>query len=88
MKKVSGDWRLQGQEKYLFGKKLFFKRYSDRKTTTDHDHCEFCFVKFSDTVSGTLSEGFTTEDEYRWICKTCFNDFLEKFKWEVSDTAR
>jgi hypothetical protein len=40
------DWRLQGQEKYLKGAKLFYKKYSDRKTETDHDHCEFLALNF------------------------------------------
>ncbi len=75
------DWRLQGQEKYLFGAILSFKKYSDRKTTTDHDHCEFCWAKFSDTIPGKLTEGYTTQDDYRWICNECFIDFKDKFKF-------
>ena len=57
------DWRLQGQEKYLLGKALIFKKYADRKTTTDHDHCEFCSDKFSNTVPDCQIQGYTTTDE-------------------------
>ena len=78
---MDSDWRLQGQEKYLFGKSFVFKKYADRKTTTDHDHCEFCSDKFSDPISDSLKSGYATEDDYRWICVTCFSDFKDKFKW-------
>ena len=49
----------------------------------DHDHCEFCGDKFG--FSGTLTEGWTTVDEYRWICDPCFNDFRERFRWHTLD---
>lgn len=29
---------------------------------------------------GTGPEG---EDDYHWICDTCFNDFRERFAWRV-----
>jgi hypothetical protein len=78
------DWRLQGQEKYLKGEILFYKQYADRKTETNHDHCEFCLVTFSDT-SGDLKEGYTTEDDYRWICDQCFEDFREMFLFKTNN---
>jgi hypothetical protein len=77
------DWRRQGQEKYLFGASFCLKKYSNRKTTTDHDHCEFCFAKFSDTIPDALREGYTTQDNYRWICKQCFADFKAEFEFTV-----
>jgi len=77
------DWRLQGQENYLFGKSLVFKNYTDRKTTTDHDHCEFCSVKFSEIIADSLYSGYTTVDEYHWICKKCYSDFKERFQWTL-----
>ena len=79
----NSDWRLQGQEKYLFGKTLVFKNYSDRKTTTDHDHCEFCSDKFSEIIPDCLQIGYTTIDDYHWICKICYSDFKESFKWTL-----
>ena len=67
------DWRLQGQEKYLKGKTLFFKHYSESKYPEwDHDHCEFCWAIFSLTIDDALKEGYCTEDTYRWICPACF----------------
>jgi len=64
---MDNDWRLQGQQKYLFGKTMIHKKYADKKTTTDHDHCEFCSGKFSTTIPDCLTEGYTTTDDYHWI---------------------
>ena len=79
----NNDWRLQGQEKYLLAETLTIKKYADRKTTTDHDHCEFCSAKFSVTIQDCLRSGYTTTDNYHWICENCFNDFKELFKWTI-----
>ncbi|WP_407309952.1 hypothetical protein [Desulfosporosinus sp. SB140] len=78
------DWRLQGQENYLLGIKLRFEKYSPYSKTWDHDHCEFCWSKFmlSDDTD-VQTEGYTTEDHYRWICKKCFEDFKEMYKWQL-----
>ena len=78
------DWRLRGQEDYLSGKTLFFRKWRAPKKEWDHDHCEFCWEKFSD-YPDTLHEGYTTEDNYYWICPTCYNDFKEMFKWKEND---
>jgi hypothetical protein len=78
---TNSDWRLQGQEKYLIGKELVFKNYINRITSTDHDHCEFCGFKFSDTIPGCLKSGYTTADDYYWICENCYLDFKECFNW-------
>ena len=85
MNDKKNDWRLQGQEKYLFGKSLLFTNYSDRKTTTDHDHCEFCSNKFSNTIPGCLTKGYTTTDAYHWICENCFIDFKNDFEWTIQN---
>lgn len=77
------DWRLQGQEKYLFGKPLIFKKYSDKILTTDHDHCEFCSDKFSDTAPHSSTKGYTTTDDYHWICENCYTDFKSDFEWTI-----
>ena len=81
----SNDWRLQGQEAYLRGEILFYKRYADRKTKADHDHCEFCWDKFSDTIADTLKVGYTTADNYRWICAKCFEDFKQKLQFTIGN---
>jgi hypothetical protein len=75
------DWRLQGQEKYLSDARLFWRRWSETRPGWDHDHCEFCWAKFMDRndVPGILREGYTTDDEYHWICAGCAADFATRF---------
>lgn len=78
------DWRLQGQEDYLMGIKLRFEKYKAYSEKWDHDHCEFCWQEFRVSCDPDLeTEGYTTEDNYRWICKKCFEDFKEMFKWAI-----
>ena len=81
---MNEDWRLMGQEKYLKGSKLKFGNYGDVMQKSDHDHCEFCFAKFMvHPYPDTLQEGYYTLDKYRWICKTCYEDFKSIFLFEV-----
>ena len=79
------DWRLQGQEKYLQGIALVHRLYrqNPKNPDWDHDHCEFCWAKFSLTAPDALREGYASQDDYRWICTTCFTDFRERFAWKV-----
>ena len=77
------DWRLQGQEKYLTGVRLHWRQYATSRGELDHDHCEFCWRKFSVSPED-LNEGYTTSDGYRWVCQDCFNDFAQMFHFCVS----
>ncbi len=78
------NWRLQGQESYLKGVTLKFITYSKYREGWDHDHCEFCQAKFMEsTHPDTRYEGYSTEDNYHWICSQCFNDFKDMFEWNV-----
>ena len=63
------------------------KKYAERLTNTDHDHCEFCWTKFSDTIPDSLTEGYTSMGDYRWICGNCYLDFKEHFKWILNENA-
>ena len=76
------DWRLQGQEKFLQGIILAKKGYRKYRENWDHDHCEFCGNKFSEK-EGDLNEGYATDDNYHWICSSCYEDFKELFQWKV-----
>lgn len=76
--KDDNDWRLMNQLDYLYEKALIRKKYRSSNNSRDHDHCEFCSEKF---VHGV--EGFCTEDEYYWICTTCYNDFKKMFRWKL-----
>ena len=67
---------------------LFFRAYRRPRPDWDHDHCEFCWAKFmEDDLPDVLHEGYTTENEYHWICPTCFNDFNERFAWTVAEAT-
>ncbi len=73
------------QEQFLKGVSLTLKPYSIFREEWDHDHCTFCSAKFM--VPGTpdtLHEGYTTKDNYHWVCPQCFEDFKEMFKWTVA----
>jgi hypothetical protein len=78
------DWRLCGQEQYLTGITLVHRRWSQTREHWNHDHCEFCWAKFAAfDAADILHKGWTTQDGYRWICDTCFNDFRDRFGWIV-----
>jgi len=76
------DWRLQGQERYLLGLEFQNSAYASTPGN-DHDHCEFCGMKFSVTIPDALKHGYSTRDNYRWICSPCFADFKDRFKWRI-----
>ena len=78
------DWRLNGQEEYLKDKTLYFRKWTRRKETWDHDHCEFCWATISNYTCD-LQEAYTTEDNYHWICPECFHDFKDLFGWELGE---
>ena len=72
------DWRLKNQQKYL-NVPLVWKHYKAPRPSWDHDHCSFCWEKFSDNIPDTLSEGYATGDAYYWVCKECYEDFKDMF---------
>jgi len=75
---IKDDWRRQGQEYYLKGIKLFLKNIDFDKT--DHEHCEFCNNKFS-SQDCDFNKGYTTKDNYYWVCEKCYVDFKDEFDW-------
>ncbi|MEQ2442936.1 hypothetical protein WMO64_05590 [Pseudoflavonifractor sp. CLA-AP-H29] len=76
------DWRLTRQGDYLSGKTLYHRKWKARSSKWDHEHCVFCWEKFS-AIDGTLHEGYATQDGYYWICPNCFHDFKAMFGWTV-----
>jgi hypothetical protein len=88
----SDDWRRQGQERYLFEAILVHRPYRQNQYNPgwDHDHCEFCGAKFAIDLSGPdiLKVGYATEDDYHWICPTCYEDFRAEFKWTVKEEMK
>ena len=78
------DWRLMNQERYLKGVTLVWRAYEPASPKNDHDHCEFCQTKFMRDDADTLHEGYSTPDQQRWVCKQCFDDFVDLFGWKVA----
>ena len=81
----SDDWRLQGQKQYLQDARLVKRKYQIYREGWDHDHCIFCKAKFCLDKEECLSEGYATEDNYYWICESCFNDFREMFGFKLKE---
>lgn len=79
------DWRLQGQERYLKGAQLSRQSYNMYRGNQDHDHCAFCWKKFTAIKSDedSIQAGYVTGDHYHWICDECFNDFRLQFEWTI-----
>tara|TARA_Y100000768_G_scaffold388444_1_gene384398 strand:+ start:9526 stop:9894 length:369 start_codon:yes stop_codon:yes gene_type:complete len=76
------DWRLQGQEEYLKGVPLVFKKWRKPREEWDHDHCEFCWAKFAEFEGDDIHRsGFADEDNNHWVCEKCYNDFKVRFEW-------
>jgi hypothetical protein len=80
------DWRLQGQDGYLTGVTLYRRAWTQSRPHWDHDHCEFCGTEFS-TSSDGLHVGWTTDDEYRWMCGTGLTDFRQRFGWVIAGVS-
>jgi len=85
------DWRRRGQEQYLRGVRLTWKRYQPRRPSWDHEHCEFCWQKFmvaddADRAGYTNLAGAGTRAGEWWICKACFDDFTDELEWVVVES--
>jgi len=74
------DWRRQGQEKYLKGMRMVKQSYRPCREGWDHDHCEFCGKKFAASPD-RLTEGFSSDNGYHWVCLDCYKDFREEYEW-------
>ena len=79
----TADWRIRNQAACLQPVRLIFSVWTPQKLAGDHDHCEFCFVKFADEalMPDALHTGDSTLDRRHWVCPTCFADFREQFEW-------
>ena len=80
------DWRLEFGKNPDFYKKYKWslQKWTQTREHWDHDHCEFCNSKFMDLEKpGILRQGWTDEEQTYWICQECFEDFKEKYKWNI-----
>ena len=85
---MTEDWRLQGQERFLKGASLKLLKWTALSPNWDHDHCEFCWIKFGDTeVADAIHDGYTTDDLEHWICPQCFEDFRQQFEWIATPSS-
>jgi hypothetical protein len=77
------NWRIDNA-KSTRGSVLYFRKYKRFSEDWDHDHCEACWAKFMEIASAEiLTEGYATEDNYRWICPQCFQDLKEEMHWKL-----
>lgn len=82
-KVVSSDWRITSQEDYLLEALFEKKTYKIKSVEWDHDHCDFCWSKFSEDPKVGLIEGYYTENGDSWVCGQCFTDFKDLFKFKL-----
>jgi hypothetical protein len=75
---MSGDWRIAGQQEYLMRATWVRRAYRPPSEVWDHDHCAFCWAKFT---AGDEALNSTVGDH--WICERCYADFAERFGWRV-----
>jgi hypothetical protein len=85
------DWRIQGQERYIHGATFEWRSWSSDRPDWDHDHCDFCCVHFGDHIfeddPDTQQEGWATPDANHWVCRACFEDFRDRFEFQVGTPA-
>jgi hypothetical protein len=77
------DWRIDNL-RFTKGAVLQYKTYTRRSEKSDHDHCEGCWAKFMELGGADiLTEGYVTEDNYRWICPECFSELRDVMGWKL-----
>jgi len=82
------DWRITDQEEYMMDMPLYYLKFVPFSDEWNHEHCEFCWTTFSLHESDE-HEGYCTLPDNRrgarWICKQCFLDFKDRFRWTAND---
>lgn len=79
------DWRLMGQDKYMKNIHLNSinpKEYAKQLQEPElwHEHCEFCMEKIDMHYDAVC---YCSDDKYRFVCETCYNDFKSDFNWNT-----
>jgi hypothetical protein len=82
------DFYLKDRGSDLKDATLHRRNYFLWQPNWDHDHCEFCATTFlvpgyAPEDSDVEREGWTTDDEYEWVCDQCFRWLRDQFKWKV-----
>lgn len=79
------DWRLQIPHDNLMGKTVRFQMFVPVSERWDHEHCIFCWEKFS-AFENDLHAGYRIVDgEEDWICPEYFQDFQKRFRWRIKE---
>jgi hypothetical protein len=84
------DWDWAGHERFI-GAHWSWKKYIPESGPQEHEHCRICWAMFSVLDENGLRAGYARVDDhdpklgevYEWICKTCFDDLKDLFKWVV-----
>lgn len=86
-KKENQDWRLVAYNGHLNGETFILKHFRSTDKN-DHEHCEFCMKKITDLQienEDCVPEGYccfnSKTQQTNWVCRNCFNDFKDKFKF-------
>jgi hypothetical protein len=81
------DWRIDNA-KHTQGALLVFHSYTRWSESWDHDHCRGCWAKFMESGDeGALTEGYSTQDNYHWICANCFSDLKDVMDWKLAPNS-
>ena len=96
------DWRPQIRDHCLYGAALTLKIYCDLsegawiypnriETLSDsfnHEHCNFCWQRISDTSwPDGIQEAYTDQDQDSWVCPRCYDLLKDIFKWKIAEQS-
>ena len=75
-------WYIEEYEEkdYLHDRKLQHREYLDK--LPNHEHCELCWNRFSE-YEEDLQSGYYEIESKSWICKNCYDNFKELFRWKL-----
>ena len=73
-------WQLEEYEEkgYLHDKVLLPKEYLGK--LPDHEHCELCWARFSESEDD-LHSGYYEDESESWICPKCYSELKSLFGW-------
>ncbi len=73
------DGRQRGQARYLRGLEFRLGPWAPVGEGRDHDHCGYCWAKFS-MAQEDLHSGWTDTAHEHWICEDCYRDFADQLR--------
>ena len=80
---LCNDWRITNQMNYLFRARLIKTTFSE-SSHSDHEHCEFCWARFS-ALPEDLHGGYYEPQSESWLCPDCVEQFSDLFGWTVTE---